>query len=205
MDKKTIDYYLENAGLVSSRYETRSLDFLYERIRQVYPPDSRILELGCGTGRDGFNLFRFGFEVFCSDGSISMLRELARFHPQLARRSFLLRLPGAFPLPDHCLDGCIAVAVLMHLSTTHIKEVFREVTRVLKRGGIFMVSIPTKRSGLDERSRDEHGRLYTSVPGSFFSETAREIGLHLQSSFENKDSLNPDGILWTTYQLAYQP
>lgn len=199
MDKQTALYYQEFAASIGGRYETRKLDFLYDYACKIFPPGGKILEVGCGTGRDGSNLIKRGLKVFPSDGSISMLKELRAFHPELSSRTFQHRLPASLPFQDECLDGCLAIAVLMHLELDQIGQVFKEVQRVLKNQSSFLVSIPTKRSDLDAQFRDENGRLYSPIPGSFFENLAAVTGFRLTHSFQNIDSLTPDKILWTTY------
>lgn len=48
-----------------------------EEIRRAFPPASRLLELGCGTGQDAVDLARTGCEVLAVDLSEAMV-ELAR-------------------------------------------------------------------------------------------------------------------------------
>lgn len=202
MDKQTARYYQDFASAIGSRYESRSLDFLYEYASKVFPKGGKILELGCGTGRDGANLLERGFQIFSSDGSIAMLRELQHFHSVLSSRSFVCRLPHPLPFHSDCFDGCLAVAILMHLELGEIREVFIELERVLKKGSSCLVSIPTKRSGLNSEFRDEYGRLYTTIPDQFFEDLSKILDLRSAHSFQNLDVLTPDRILWTTYELV---
>lgn len=51
-----------------------------------------------------------------------------------------LRQP--LPFPDNSYDGCLCSHVLEHMDCREAVKVMREVLRVLKPGGVFLVSVP---------------------------------------------------------------
>jgi SAM-dependent methyltransferase len=51
-----------------------------------------------------------------------------------------LRKP--LPFPDNSYDGCLCSHVLEHMDCREAVKVMREVLRVLKPGGVFLVSVP---------------------------------------------------------------
>ena len=89
----------------------------------------RVLDLGCGPGRDVGFLTHLGCQVFGLDLSSGMLAE--------ARR----RLPGApllcadlrtLPLASHSLDGIWACASLVHLRRAQLPGALDETVRLLR-------------------------------------------------------------------------
>jgi cyclopropane fatty-acyl-phospholipid synthase-like methyltransferase len=51
MDFETISYYSRNAHTVAERYES-VVSSLSESFVQAFKPQSRLLDIGCGSGRD---------------------------------------------------------------------------------------------------------------------------------------------------------
>jgi cyclopropane fatty-acyl-phospholipid synthase-like methyltransferase len=51
MDAQTLQYYARSAETVASRYES-IVNGLAEHFETAFAPGSRVLDLGCGSGRD---------------------------------------------------------------------------------------------------------------------------------------------------------
>lgn len=68
---KTIEYYNQNADMFAQR--TRLVDFtvVQERFAKMLPVDSRILDFGCGSGRDTKYFLEKGYRVEATDGILS--------------------------------------------------------------------------------------------------------------------------------------
>lgn len=62
----------------------------------MWPWKARLLELGCGSGRDAAYMLDNGFDVIASDAVQDMLDAAAVCHPALAGRicRCLAQLPG---------------------------------------------------------------------------------------------------------------
>lgn len=145
--QRTLDYYRLNAD--AFREGTRehdvsqNLDAL-ERHIQAQPP-LRILDLGCGPGRDLKALTARGHLAVGLDGTEAFV-EMARaesgcevWHQDLLR----LQLPaGAF-------DGIFANAVLFHVPSIELPNVLSQLHGTLKPGGVLFCSNP--------RGQDEEG------------------------------------------------
>lgn len=74
---QTLDYYNANAQAFAA--STVSVDFsaTQRRFAQLLPSGARILDFGCGSGRDSKFFLQEGFDVTATDGSAE-LRRLAR-------------------------------------------------------------------------------------------------------------------------------
>lgn len=103
----------------------------------------KVLDLGCGRGgetieaakRVGANGFAWGLEL--TPRMIDLAQERAQ-KEQIQNIEFLLASMDHIPLNDTSLD-----AVLSNCAINHVEDkvaVYREIYRVLKRGGRFMVS-----------------------------------------------------------------
>ena len=92
----------------------------------------RLLDLGCGKGRFARRLRERGAQVIGLDASAGMLAEAGEL-PRV--RATARRLPFG----RASFDGAMAVEVFEHLPPDALEHVFREVLRVLKPGGTFVV------------------------------------------------------------------
>ena len=76
---KTIEYYNQNADMFAQG--TRLVDFtiVQERFAKMLPVGSRILDFGCGSGRDTKYFLEKGYQVAATDGSAELCRLAGSF------------------------------------------------------------------------------------------------------------------------------
>ena len=76
---KTIEYYNQNADMFAQG--TRLVDFtvVQERFRKMLPVGSRILDFGCGSGRDTKYFLEKGYRVEATDGSAELCKLASAF------------------------------------------------------------------------------------------------------------------------------
>ena len=108
MIDRTLLHYNQEAENISSRYEKADMSWLYEIITGTFPAKSRLLELGCGSGRDAGILLRSGLDIIATDGSPAMLEQAAALHPQLKDRLLQYELPGQSDFSACSFDGVLA-------------------------------------------------------------------------------------------------
>ena len=76
---KTIEYYNQNADMFAQG--TRLVDFtvVQERFSKMLPVGSRILDFGCGSGRDTKYFLEKGYRVEATDGSFELCKLASDF------------------------------------------------------------------------------------------------------------------------------
>ena len=52
MDRQTLDYYNENAEKLTELYKTADISEIHALLVRFLSEKARILEIGCGSGRD---------------------------------------------------------------------------------------------------------------------------------------------------------
>ncbi len=103
-------------------------------------PDKRVLDVGAGTGRLSIMLAKRGAQVTALDVSpkmLEMIREKCR-RDVACNVSTVVGDAESLPFEDNSFDIVTAAFLIVHLKDP--KRFFDEVYRVLKDGGIFVVT-----------------------------------------------------------------
>ena len=133
--------------------------YLFDQIlKNRFDHRPRILDAGCGSGRNLVYFLRQGFEVFAVDESadaIAGLQALAyELAPPLPATNFLQNSIEELPFSDSFFDAVICSAVLHFASTENqFLRMVDEMWRVLNRGGLFFARLASS-IGLEERITD---------------------------------------------------
>ncbi|MBV5273652.1 MAG: class I SAM-dependent methyltransferase [Lamprocystis purpurea] len=153
MDDDTTAYYRANADTFFA--DTLAVDMapLYARFLPHLPVGGRILDAGCGSGRDALAFRERGYAVTAFDASAE-LAALAAAHlgqPVQVLRFQDLERTQAF-------DGIWACASLLHVPGAELPEVLRRLAMALRPGGVLYASF---KYGSGER--EHHGRRFTDL------------------------------------------
>ena len=116
--------------------------YLFDQLlRSNIMPGMRVLDAGCGSGRNLVYLLREGYEVFASDQipeAIAQTRALAAaLAPHLAAENFRVESIESISHPDNTFDLVICSAVL-HFARddAHFSAMLENLWRVLKPNGL---------------------------------------------------------------------
>ncbi len=127
---------------------------------------SKVLDAGCGSGRNLLYLLREGYEVFAADSdpeAIATVRELA---PHLPATNFRVEPLEALTFEDASVDFVISSAVL-HFARDD--EQFRAMLlgswRPLRPGGIFFCRLAST-IGIENQAKRIEGRRFRLPDGS---------------------------------------
>ena len=140
ISRETLAHYEQNAASFwegTKDHDVRqNVDALLAAIEGT--PPSRILDFGCGPGRDLATLRDRGHEPVGLDGSAAFVA-MARAHAgaEVWHQDFL-----ALSLPDAHFDGVFANASLFHVPAVALPRVLRQLLATLKPGGVLFASNP---------------------------------------------------------------
>ncbi|MDX6612574.1 MAG: hypothetical protein QOD75_1760 [Blastocatellia bacterium] len=133
-------------------------------------PRMRVLDAGCGGGRNLVYFFRSGYEVCGVDQSeqaISQIQSLAAsLAPHLSAGNFRVEAVENMSFPDARFDLVISSAVL-HFARDeeHWLSMVKEMWRVLQPGGIFFARLAST-IGIETEIENFGGRRYHLPDGS---------------------------------------
>jgi SAM-dependent methyltransferase/SOS-response transcriptional repressor LexA len=205
MDPATANYYAKNAARLAGIYSQASMAYL-DAIEAVFRDCRTILDVGCGTGRDCLHLLSTGKDAFGAEPSPDMLAKAkANFsEASLASegRLFEAGLPKLEPFENASFDGVLCSGVLMHLRDEEIFDAVYGLKRVLRHGGILVVSIPQSRADVDPSTRrDPEGRLFTELPPAKLQLLFERVGFYVERAETTTDALGRCGFTWRTMVL----
>lgn len=150
---KTIDYYNLYADEFTQATLHVDMETLYQPFLAELPEFARILDLGCGSGRDTLAFKNKGYQVDAIDYSEELVKKATKFTGiQVKHQSF-------YNLSEVAVyDGIWACASLLHCERHRLTEVLEKMLRALKSEGVIYMSF---KYGDSDREKD--GREFTDL------------------------------------------
>lgn len=192
----TLNYYNENSLKEAEIYECADVTQLHHFLSSGLKPGGRLLELGCGSGRDAAFMISQGFKVLATDGCASMVDQAKRLHPELLGQVIDLKLPEGLSNALGVFDGVYAIAVLMHLSTQEIERTISAVNFLLATKGRFVFSVPILRDDVTTDGFDAKGRRFTALSPDGWKYLCLKHNMQIVRTMICEDGLERDGIVW---------
>jgi len=178
----TLHYYQNHAQDFFDGTVNVDMTPLYESFTQHLTYDARVLDAGCGSGRDAKAFHEMGYQVVAFDASSAMV-ELARQHTGLhVRLMTFSEIDGKAQY-----DGIWCCASLLHVPAYELPAVMRKLADALKPGGVWYVSF---KYGNGERVQGE--RRFTDLDEEGLQELLKAVpGMEIASLWATQDN-RPD-------------
>ena len=185
--KSTIDFYNRNAD--SYYWNTVGIDM--SKLRNAFaaylPAEARVIDLGCGSGRDVMAFCDMGHDAVGLDASKELV-ELAKERLEInASVGDMSTWKAGEPY-----DGIWCCASLIHLNDEEKKRFFGNLERNLKPGGVIYISV---KDGIGT-GVDEEG-VYTS--NCTFEELKGYLagaGCDILETVATEDAMGRPGVKW---------
>ena len=203
VDRPTLTYYNSHAPELAARYEQVS-SIAVAWFESTFPKGSKLLDIGCGSGRDLALLARMGFDVYGVDPSEAFIQLAQHTHPELQGRLSVSGLPELGTPFGGKFDGVLCYGVLMHLNLEALTRSVQSLRACLKLHGRVIIAIPAKKPGIDTQHRDEEGRLFQLHRGQDLQSLFVSNGFELIEQWSNQDNIDETGIEWLaqSYELT---
>jgi cyclopropane fatty-acyl-phospholipid synthase-like methyltransferase len=199
MNDSTVDYYNNNAQKLVQRYESADMDIVHSLLLNTYTRGAKILEIGCGSGRDASFMLSKNYDVHGIDASPEMIQSALTVHPELSGRLHVGTIPDDLADVTETYDGIYAIACLMHLKEQELLPTFIAFRKLLKKDGSLLFSVPVSRPDLQESGTDETGRYFVLKKPAEWQYLLRESGFSDIETSENEDGLNRSGVRWVSF------
>jgi tellurite methyltransferase len=145
--------------------------YLFDQLlRGRLKPAMRVLDAGCGSGRNLVYFLRSGYEVFGADSdadAIEAVRRLAAaLAPHLSAANFRVEAVEHMTFPDAFADAVLSSAVL-HFARDdrQFEAMVKDMWRVLKPGGLLFCRLAST-IGMESRVRRTSGRRFLLPDGT---------------------------------------
>lgn len=192
-----MDYYRTHAAVFIQSTVDLDMSVLHDRFLEHVPDGGRILDAGCGSGRDAKAFLDRGYDVVATDASPEMVEHATRLtgRPALVERLEEIDYEEEF-------DAVWTCASLIHIPEAAMPDVFRRCTRALRPGGVWYISF---KLGRGERRKGE--RLFTDCDEETLGGWLAEVpGLETIEVWRTED-LRPEraGEFWVNGIVRKRP
>ena len=110
--------------------------------------NKNVLDIACGEGYGSWLLAKAAAKIIAVDNNVRVV-EKAKKKYVLPHLEFLAGSVDKIPAADHQFDVVVSFETIEHVSAQD--EMLKEIKRVLKPGGILLISTPDKKNYTDKR------------------------------------------------------
>ena len=158
--ESTLNYYQTNSESFIENTVNVDVNDLYRPFLENMPSTGKILDAGCGSGRDSKFFLEKGFSVVAFDNSPNMVRHAAEYTGQ----EVLLMSFEEIEFKDN-FDGIWACASVLHVPENNIATVLSKFTDALKDNGILYTSFK-----YGDREQIRNGRFFANYTEERFDQ-----------------------------------
>ncbi len=162
--------YSNDPVAYANQYANHLLD-RPNRFASMFSPPARILDLGCGPGRDVRIFTELGHQPTALELNPSFI-EMATPHGEVITGD-IRDIDSIFP--PQTFDGVWAQASLVHLSATETKAVLRSLHSILTSSGHLYACVPSV-GETGWREETDGRRWYTTWPRDSFTREVADAG-----------------------------
>ena len=145
----TLDYYNKNSEEYFNSTLNVDMTNTYKEFLKLVPEGGKILDLGCGSGRDSMNFMKLGYEVTAIDGA----KELAKKASVLLGKEVIVSTFEELELKEK-FHGIWACASLLHIKREDLKIVLNNLYNNLEDNGVFYMSFKYgEKEYVDDKNR----------------------------------------------------
>lgn len=178
--ESTVQFYETHAREYFERTVSADLSPIYEAFSKRVAPGAKVLDAGCGSGRDVKSLHSRGFDMMGIDASAALVK-LARQYSGVACRKMRLENINFV----RRFDAIWACASLLHVPKAKLGSVLRRFRAALTEGGVLYASVQV---GKGEMLAPD-GRYFAYFGTDEFIEFLTKAGFNVETSWVSQDTL----------------
>ena len=180
MDKHidSVEYYNKNAEEFYNGSINADMSSSRKRFLKYIPDGGRILDAGCGSGRDSKAFIQLGYSVVAFDAS----REMCKMASELIGQEVWQMRFDEMSFDDE-FDGIWACASLLHVSQNEMQSVVAKIKKALVQNGVLYASF---KYGEGEIERND--RVFTNYTEDSVKSLLEDAGFEIKECELSHDS-----------------
>ncbi len=183
----TLEYYDNNTDNFIEGTINVDLGDIHAIFESYVPAGGKILDLGCGSGRDTRVFLEAGYDVTAIDGSKTLCEEATKYTGITVKCMCFDEIDetGTY-------DGVFACASLLHVPAIELPEIICKVRDAIKPGGVLYASF---KYGDYEGERD--GRYFHDMDEESVTELFSHIeGMDIERMWQSHDVRRDKDAYW---------
>ena len=191
MKTATINYYNDNASKLTKEYDNANMSEIYDCIEKYLKSNSKVLDIGFGSGRDIRYFHSKNIEIYGIDGSKRFVEIFKNQYPMLSKFVSYSVLPDIYipNISNKYFDLIFSMATWMHLAQSDHNKTILNIKRNLKDDGIFIL-------GYSYNQRTNDPRFFENLDPQKIALLVSQNGFYLLEEYFTKDSLNRENLKW---------
>ena len=185
-----MEYYNKHAKQYINKTKDVDMKKDYEVFESYLKPNSKILDVGFGSGRDSLYFKNKGYEVV----SIDPIKEFCDNGKDIGLDNVIQMSIEDIEYNNE-FDAIWACASLLHLKSNQLKDIFNKCYKALKVNGVMYVSF---KYGDFEGVIDD--RYFTYLTEESFTNIINQTNFKIDKLWVNEDKLNRD-VKWLNVVL----
>jgi ubiquinone/menaquinone biosynthesis C-methylase UbiE len=187
MQKSKADITLETYDLIAQDYAKNGLAAAPKQEEAVFIklliPNQKILDVGCGFGRNLKAFLDYGLDVYGFDGSKELLK-IARIQAPKAKLK-LLDMRNRLPYQANFFDAVWARNSLHHLESINLNQALAELKRVLKPNGLIFIEWKEGKAAMITKEEKAFGkkRFYNLHSKAEVEKLIKDAGFIITNSY----------------------
>ena len=161
----SLQYYNQHAKEFFDNTIDVEFKEMQERFLKYLKPGARILDFGCGSGRDTRYFLDRGFKADAIDGSEELVKIASEYTGIVVKQMYFQDLDE-----NEAYDGIWACSSILHLAYEELEDVFVKMARALTPGGVLYTSF---KYGTAEGERN--GRYFTDMTEEKMNELLNDV------------------------------
>lgn len=168
--KQAIKTYDKIAKLYADYTECKLMQYQLSKFTSILP-GKKVLDVGCGVGRDVSYMTEDGLDIVGIDISEGLLKEAKKRYPKAKFKKMDFR---KMTFKANSFDGIWSMASLIHTEREEMPKVLKEFSRVLKKNGVVYLAV-VEGEGEEEIKKEK----YENEPRTYIYYKLTEIEKYL--------------------------
>lgn len=193
---ESFNFYDEHSEQFIENTLNVDMSSLYSKFTAYLPKNAKVLDAGCGSGRDTLAFLKMGYEVSAFDASNEMVKYARKLTGISIQQLSFDQLKSI-----NTYDGIWCCASLLHVKKSEILYSMQRLANALKEQGVWYLSFK-----YGDTEREKYGRRFTDLNENLLYELAGQLSeIEIISTWVTTDQRANRSEKWLNAILKKSP